>query len=240
MNGDIDGDEFRIVVSNSGGSDTMLGVMSKQDALAKARELDLDLVLISDKSNPPVCKIIDYSKFKYQNDKKKKEQAAKNKGAELKEVKMSYKIEKHDYNVRKRSAEKFLRQGHRVKLLTVFRGREMQHQDLGRDLLKKIKEELTDLATAEPIRREGNRMMMLMNPRPSAIQKAKDNSRAEAKKNAEAPVAAAPEEEEAGTVLDLSGGLSEPVAEEAPAPAPEAAAAAVAATPAPAPVSAGE
>merc|ERR1719327_2531652 len=104
----------------------MLGVISLAEARAKAKELEKDLVMISPKSDPPVCKIVDYGKLKYQMDRKKKDNLKKTKVNELKEVKMSYKIETHDYQVRQKSAMKFLGAGSRVKAVIQFRGREQQ------------------------------------------------------------------------------------------------------------------
>merc|ERR1719231_1358778 len=105
------------MVDTGDGNDEMLGIMTKDEALAAARERELDLVLIADKSDPPVVKIVSYDKFRFSKEKKRKEQqkAASRGKSELKELKMSYKIGEHDYGVRKKQAVKFLKAGHKVK-----------------------------------------------------------------------------------------------------------------------------
>ncbi len=97
-----------------------------------ADEQNLDLVMINENGDPPVCKIIDYGKYQYAMEKKKKENAKKQSKSEIKEVKMSYKIDEHDFQVRMRNVKKFLGTGDRVKVVVQFKGREMQHKDLGR------------------------------------------------------------------------------------------------------------
>lgn len=115
INDSIQYDQMRVTVDVPGEADEMLGVMSKEEALAEARKLDLDLVLVAAKSDPPVCKIVSYDKYRYAKEKKKKElKAAASKGQELKELKMSYKIGEHDYEVRKKQALRFLKQGNKV------------------------------------------------------------------------------------------------------------------------------
>jgi len=130
-------------------NEIMLGIFSLADAQKKADEMDLDLVLINDKGDPPVCKIIDYGKYKYSQEKKKKENAKKQVKSEIKEVKMSYKIDDHDFDVRMRAVQRFLGDGDRVKVVVQFKGREMQHKELGRDLLLKIFKPLEDVAVME-------------------------------------------------------------------------------------------
>jgi len=110
MNQDISADPLRVVLAKAGEADEQLGVLSRSDALDKAAEAGLDLVMISAKADPPVVKIVDYGKFKYAEEKKKKEQAKKSKQSEMKELKMSYKIDVHDYDVRLKNAVKFLDQ----------------------------------------------------------------------------------------------------------------------------------
>ncbi|CAM9902282.1 unnamed protein product, partial [Hapterophycus canaliculatus] len=107
-------EEVRCVISIKG-MDEQLGIMSTQEALQRASDEGLDLVMITKDAEPPVVKIIDYGKFKYKQDRRKKDNKAKHKATELKEVKMSYKIETHDYDVRLRNARKFISQGHRVR-----------------------------------------------------------------------------------------------------------------------------
>ena len=184
MNDEISFPELRVVVaSSSGGKDEALGIMSRKDALARAQaEGGLDLILINEKSDPPVCKIVDYSKYRYMQLKKAKEVKKNSKASELKEVKMSYKIDVHDYAVRKKNALKFLQQGNRVKCTVMFRGREVQHDNLGYDLLDKLAEELSDLATKEGRpKREGRNLSLILGPRAEVMKAISDGRRAEEK-----------------------------------------------------------
>lgn len=183
MNEEIQAPEVRVVVASAGGKDLALGVMSRKDALAKARESGgLDLILINDKSDPPVCKIVDYSKYRYMQEKKSKEIKKNSKASELKEVKMSYKIDVHDYSVRKKNASKFLQQGNRVKCTVMFRGREMQHDKLGYDLLEKLANELGNVATTEGRpKREGRNLSLILGPRPEVMKAISDGRRAQEK-----------------------------------------------------------
>ena len=148
MNEMISAEKVRVVLAVPGESDEMVGIMDREEALAKAREKELDLVMISDKSDPPVCKIVDFGKLRYELERKKKENSKKTKTNDIKEVKMSYKIDTHDYDVRKRAAIKFLQGGHRVKAVVQFRGREQQHMDLGGDLLQKLATDCEEVGSA--------------------------------------------------------------------------------------------
>ncbi|CAM9316575.1 unnamed protein product [Ectocarpus sp. 12 AP-2014] len=159
-------EEVRCVISVKG-MDEQLGIMSTQQALQRASDEGLDLVMITKDAEPPVVKIIDYGKFKYKQDRRKKDNKAKHKATEMKEVKMSYKIETHDYMVRLRNAQKFVKQGHRVRIVVTFRGREQSHMDLGNVLLDKVTNDLEGLALVEPKRREGNRLSMIVFPKPT-------------------------------------------------------------------------
>uniref|UniRef100_A0A7S3KWM0 Translation initiation factor IF-3 n=1 Tax=Amphora coffeiformis TaxID=265554 RepID=A0A7S3KWM0_9STRA len=184
MNDEITQSELRVVIaSSSGGKDEALGVMSRKDALARAQaEGGLDLILINDSSDPPVCKIVDYSKYRYMQEKKAKEIKKNSKASELKEVKMSYKIDIHDYSVRKKNAAKFLQQGDRVKCTVMFRGREVQHDNLGFELLDKMAEELSNLAAKEGRpKREGRNLSLILGPRPEVMKAISDGRRAEEK-----------------------------------------------------------
>jgi translation initiation factor IF-3 len=143
-----------------------LGVLSPDEALALAEEKGFDLVLISETADPPVCKIMDYGKYKYEQDKKLKEAKKKQHNADVKEVKMRYKIEEHDYNVRVRNAERFLKSGDKVKATISFRGREIQHADLAEELLKRMATDLEQFAEVQQApKREGRNMMMLLSPK---------------------------------------------------------------------------
>lgn len=143
-----------------------LGIMDTRDALQMADEKELDLVLISDTADPPVCKIMDYGKYQFEQKKKAQEAKKKQHNAELKEVKMRYKIEEHDYKVRLSHAERFLKSGDKVKATIMFRGREIQHSNLAEDLLKRMATDLKDLAEVQQApKREGRSMMMLLSPK---------------------------------------------------------------------------
>ena len=156
----------RVVISNPEEGDEMAGVMATKEALMKAKEMGLDLIMISETADPPVVKIIDYGKFKYSLEKKKKEQKKKAKTTEVKEVKMSYKIESHDYGVRMKQMNRFLEDGDKVKVMVQFRGREQQHIDLGHELLGKIKGDFVELAVQEgDVRREGGRVIAMFKPK---------------------------------------------------------------------------
>jgi len=185
MNGEIECDELRVSVMNTdvdGGKDEALGVLSRADALAKAKDLGVDLILINPGSEPPVAKIAEYSKYRYNMERKSKEKKKNAKSSELKEVKMSYKIDKHDYEVRRKNAAKFLNQGNRVKCTVMFRGREIQHDDLGRELLIKLSEDLTKIASMEGRpKREGRSVSCFLIPRAEVLKALGDKKRAEEK-----------------------------------------------------------
>ena len=220
MNDEINHSEVRVNVATKDGKDEPLGILSKADALAKAKELGgLDLILINDNSDPPVCKIVDYSKYRYAQEKKRKEKAKNSKATEIKEVKMSYKIGDHDYTVRLKAATKFIKQGNRVKATVQFRGREIQHDKLGFELLDRLADDLEDMANMEgKPRREGRTIGAILSPTPEVVkaindakrQKEKDKKKAKAeslaKRDADiaAGVVAAEQEEEkiVGGVLD--------------------------------------
>lgn len=179
MNDQITQNELRVVAPVAGGKDESFGIMSRQDALAKAKEMGgLDLILINEKSDPPVCKIVDYSKYRYMQEKKAKEVRKNSKASEIKEVKMSYKIDVHDYDVRRKNALKFLRQGNRVKCTVMFRGREVQHDNLGYDLLDKLAEDLGDTAQREGRpKREGRNLACILSPRAEVMKAISDERR---------------------------------------------------------------
>ncbi len=153
------------VIDNDG---AQVGIISPREALVLAQEKNLDLVLISETADPPVCKIMDYGKYKYEQDKKLKEAKKKQHNADVKEVKMRYKIEEHDYNVRVKNAQRFLKSGDKVKATVSFRGREIQHANLAEDLLRRMASDLEDFAEVQQYpKREGLNMMMLLSPKKS-------------------------------------------------------------------------
>jgi translation initiation factor IF-3 len=171
MNEQISAPMLRVTTPSPNGKDELLGIMSREDAMKKAKELgNLDLILVNNNSDPPVCKIADYSKYRYALEKKAKEVKKNSKTSELKEVKMSYKIDVHDYDVRKKNAIKFLCQGNRVKCTIMFRGREVQHDNLGFELLERLAAELEDTCIKENRpRREGRFMSLILAPRPEVM-----------------------------------------------------------------------
>ena len=120
------------------------GVVKTSDALALAKEKDLDLVIVSPGQEPPVAKILDYGKYRYEVEKRAKEARKKQKSAEIKEIKIRYKIDVHDYNVRIKNIKKFLAEGNKVKITVMLRGREMQHSNLAYELAERFLEDLKD------------------------------------------------------------------------------------------------
>ena len=127
----------------------MIGVVSLRDALLAAEDAGLDLVEVAPQAEPPVCKILDYGKFKYEAQKKANEARKKQKIIEVKEIKLRPNIDDNDYDVKMRSARRFLEEGDKVKVTLRFRGREMTHQDLGMNVLVRVRDELTELAKVE-------------------------------------------------------------------------------------------
>lgn len=141
----------------------MLGVMTINDALDRAADVGLDLVEISPNADPPVCKILDYGKFKYQAQKKANEARKKQKTIDVKEIKMRPGIEQHDYDVKMRAINKFLDEGDKVKVTIRFRGREFLHQDLGIKVLTRVREALAEKAKVESMpKMEGRQMVMVI------------------------------------------------------------------------------
>ncbi len=144
----------------------VLGVFPTADAIELAAERGLDLVEVSPNSDPPVCKILDYGKLKYEQQKKKTEARKKQKTIEVKEIKLRPAIDRHDYDVKMRFIRRFLDEGDKVKVTMRFRGREMAHQDLGLKVLFRVRDELEELAKVEQLpKMEGRQMVMVMAPK---------------------------------------------------------------------------
>ncbi len=142
-----------------------IGIVSTTDALRRAQELDLDLVEVAPQANPPVCRIMDYGKFKYERDIRQKEARKKQARIEVKEIKFRPKIDPHDYATKKGHVERFLRTGARVKVTIMFRGREMAHTELGRKILDRLVGDLSDLALVETApKQDGRNMVMVIAP----------------------------------------------------------------------------
>ncbi len=139
--------------------------MPLEEALALAAEAGLDLVEVSPNSEPPVCKILDYGKFKYQQQKRAAEARKKQKTVEVKEIKMRPTIDTHDYEVKLRNLRKFLSKGDKVKVTVRFRGRELAHTDLGRELMNRVQEDVGEEAKVELMpKMEGRQMVMILAP----------------------------------------------------------------------------
>jgi translation initiation factor IF-3 len=146
------------------------GIVDIEDARQRAQDAGLDLVEISPNSHPPVVKILDYGKYKFQAQKKAAEARKKQKTVEVKEIKMRPSIDTHDYEVKMRAARRFLEEGDKVKMTLRFRGREMAHQELGLRLLWRVRDELTDMAKVEADPRlEGRQMIMILAPTAKAV-----------------------------------------------------------------------
>ncbi|SHI37726.1 translation initiation factor IF-3 [Wenxinia saemankumensis] len=142
-----------------------VGVVSPDKALAAAEQLGLDLVEISPNAKPPVCKIMDYGKYKYETQKKEAEARKNQKVMEIKEVKFRPNTDTHDYDVKMKNVYKFLENGDKVKVTLRFRGREMAHQDLGRNLLERVAEDVSELGKVENMpKMEGRQMVMMIGP----------------------------------------------------------------------------
>lgn len=149
-----------------GADGEMLGVCSVSDALVKAEEAGLDLVEVSPHSDPPVCKILDYGKYKYQEQKKRNEARKKQKTTDVKEIKMRPNIDTHDYDVKMRNIVKFLGEGDKVKVTLRFRGREMVHQELGMNVLTRVRDDVSELSKVEQFPKlEGRQMTMVIAPK---------------------------------------------------------------------------
>jgi translation initiation factor IF-3 len=142
------------------------GVVSIEDAMRSAEESGLDLVEISPNADPPVCKVMDYGKYKYQAQKKANEARKKQKTIEIKEVKMRPNIDTHDYDVKMKAMRRFFEEGDKVKVTLRFRGRELAHQEIGFNLLKRVQTDSDEIAKVEQFpRMEGRQMIMVMAPR---------------------------------------------------------------------------
>lgn len=142
-----------------------MGIISLTEALARASDLGVDLVEISPTAKPPVCKIMDYGKFKYREQKKAHEAKMKQKQVQVKEIKLRPVTDDHDYQIKLRNAKRFLEDGDKVKFIVQFRGREMAHQELGLRYLKKAELDLTDLVVVEQSPKvEGRNAIMIVSP----------------------------------------------------------------------------
>ena len=162
MNDDITADSVRLIDADG----EQVGVVSVAEGIGMADEAGLDLVEVSPNASPPVCKILDYGKYKYEAQKKANEARKKQKTIDVKEIKMRPGIEEHDYQVKMRSVRKFSDNGDKVKMTIRFRGREMAHQDLGMRVLDRVRDELDEEVKIEQYpKTEGRLMTMVMAPK---------------------------------------------------------------------------
>lgn len=162
INEEIRAREVRVVDSEN----NQLGIMSVKDALRIAEEKQLDLVEVAPQAKPPVCRIMDFGKFKYEQSKREKEAKKKQRIIQVKEVKLRPRIEDHDYSVKAKNAERFLKDGDKVKVTIMFRGREIVHTDLGKKLLDRMAQDMKELCTVERLPKlEGKNMIMILAPK---------------------------------------------------------------------------
>ena len=151
--------EVRVV----GEAGEQLGVLATADALKRAEEAGLDLVEVAPTAVPPVCRIMDYSKYKYEQEKREKEARKKQKVVHLKEIRLGPKIGEHDYQFKLRNLEEFLKRGDKVKITMMFKGREMAHVDLGRKILDRLSSDISQIGEIEePARQEGRFINMVI------------------------------------------------------------------------------
>ena len=163
INEEILDKEVRLI----GDQGEQLGIMSVEEALRIATEHELDLVKIAPGSNPPVCKIMDYGKFRFEQAKKEKEAKKNQRVIEIKEIRMSPGIDTNDFNTKLKNAQKFLNDGDRVKVSVRFRGREMAHTEIGADLLKDFAAKCAEIANMDKMPKlEGRSMSMFLSPKP--------------------------------------------------------------------------
>lgn len=162
INEEIRAREVRVVDAEN----NQMGIMPVKEALRIAEEKQLDLVEVAPQAKPPVCRIMDFGKFKYEQSKREKEAKKKQRIIQVKEVKLRPRIEDHDYEVKAKNAERFLKDGDKVKATIMFRGREIVHTELGRKLLDRLAEDMKDLCTVERHPKlEGKNMIMILAPK---------------------------------------------------------------------------
>lgn len=162
MNGAIRAPQVRCIDPEG----EQLGVLDTRDAISKAEDFGLDLVEVQPNVDPPVCKILDYGKYKYEAQKRANEARKKQKIIEVKEIKLRPNIDEHDYQVKMRNVFKFLNAGDKVKVTLRFRGREMAHQELGAKILTRVRNETDEVAKVEAMpKMEGRQMIMVIAPR---------------------------------------------------------------------------
>ena len=158
----IQSDKVRVIDENG----ENIGVMYTREAIEQAAEVGLDLVEVSPNADPPVCKFLDVGKFRYEAQKKANLARKTQKTQEIKEIKMRPNIDDHDYDTKMRSVNKFIGEGDKVKITLRFRGRELSHQQIGMDLLRRVQEDVAEIAKIESYpRMEGRQMLMVISPK---------------------------------------------------------------------------
>ena len=163
INEQIRDKELRVIDADG----TQLGIMSLRQALEIAEQKNLDLVKIAPQANPPVCKIIDYGKFRFEQAKREKEARKNQRVVEIKEVRLSLNIDTHDFETKRNHALRFISEGNKVKASIRFRGREMGHPELGLDIMKRFADAMSEVANVEkPAKLEGRTMLMFLAPKP--------------------------------------------------------------------------
>ncbi len=164
INEEIRGKELRVIDSDG----SQLGILSSQQALALAEEKNLDLVMISPQAKPPVCKIMDYGKYRFEQARREKERRKNQKVVDIKEVRLSLNIDTHDFNTKLNHALKFISKGDKVKVSIRFRGREMGHPELGTEIMKRFADACAEVAVVEKQPKlEGRSMLMFLAPKPT-------------------------------------------------------------------------
>ena len=164
INEEIRDKELRVIGSDG----SQLGIMSAADALRIAEEKNLDLVKIAPQATPPVCKIMDYGKYRFEQSKREKEARKNQHTVDVKEIKLSLNIDTHDFNTKLKNAQRFFAHGDKVKVSIRFRGREMGHSEFGYDLMKKFADACSEFANIErPAKLEGRQMLMFLAPKPT-------------------------------------------------------------------------
>ncbi|XP_010429361.1 PREDICTED: uncharacterized protein LOC104713846 [Camelina sativa] len=169
----------------------MLGLVSKDEAVRMADDAELDLVILSPDADPPVVKMMDYSKYRYEQQKKKKDQQKKTTRMDLKELKMGYNIDQHDYSVRLRAAQKFLQDGDKVKVIVSMKGRENEFRNIAIELLRRFQTEIGELATEESKNFRDRNLFIILVPNKEMIRKPQEPASRKKKKQPEGEVSAA-------------------------------------------------
>ena len=203
-----------------GAQGEQLGVLSIEQALERAGADGLDLVEVNPMAKPPVCKIMDYGRFKYEEKKKTNEAKKKQVVVKVKEVKLRPKTEEHDYDFKIRNVRTFIEEGNKAKITIMFRGREITHRELGTAVLDDVVQDLKDVAIVESTpRMEGRQMFMILSPNAKVAQKARDAHRQALQEQEKAKAARAKQEEQDEKAKSASPSSPRPPAS---APAPEA------------------